>query len=54
MPGPRGVAYGGAAQNRLTDLGVAAVPFGLGLFGPGTQDTAWSLPLGAAVGVSLY
>jgi signal transduction histidine kinase len=54
MPGPRWVTYGGAVHNRLTDLGVTAVTFGLGLVGPGTHNTDWSLPLGAAIGTALY
>jgi signal transduction histidine kinase len=54
MPARRSAPYGGAVHSRLTDLGVAAIPFALGLVGPGTYDAAWSLPLGAGIGASLY
>lgn len=36
------------------DLGVAAIPLGLGLLGPGAQGTGWSLLLSAMMSVSLY
>jgi signal transduction histidine kinase len=36
------------------DLGVAAIPLGLGQLGPGAHGTAWSLLLSAMMGVSLY
>jgi signal transduction histidine kinase len=44
-------------HTRLTDLGVAAIPFALGLVGPGgpgTYDAGWRLALGAGIGASLY
>ena len=41
-------------RSRLTDLGVAAIPFVLGLLGPGAHGIGWSLPLSAAMSVSLY
>ncbi|MGH3249170.1 MAG: sensor histidine kinase [Trebonia sp.] len=41
-------------HSRLTDLGVAAIPFGFGLLGPGTHGIGWSLPLSATISVSLY
>ncbi len=54
MSATRNPPYGGAVHSRLTDLGVAAIPFTFGLVGPGTYDAAWSLPLGAGIGASLY
>ena len=54
MPATRSPPYGRAVHSRLTDFGVAAIPFTLGLVGPGTNDVAWSLPLGAGIGASLY
>lgn len=54
MPGPQRVTYGGAVHSRLTDLGVAAIPFVFGLLGPGAHGTGWSLPLSAAISVVLY
>jgi hypothetical protein len=36
------------------DLGVAAIPLGLGLFGPGAHGLGWSLPFSALLSVSLY
>ena len=41
-------------HTRLTDLGVAAIPFALGPIGPGTYDAGWRLALGAGIGASLY
>ncbi|MGH3170261.1 MAG: sensor histidine kinase [Trebonia sp.] len=41
-------------HRRLTDLGVALIPFVLGLADPGAHGGGWSLPLSAAIGVSLY
>jgi FtsX-like permease family protein len=43
------VSYGGAVYSRLTDLGVAAIPFVFGVLGPGAHGTGWSLPLSAAI-----
>jgi hypothetical protein len=54
MPRPDRMTYGGAVHSRLTDLEVALIPFGLGVFGPGPQGTDLSLPLSAAMSVSLY
>jgi DNA-binding NarL/FixJ family response regulator len=48
------VTYGGSVHRRLADLGVAAIPFGLGLVGPGSHGMSWGLPLSAAIGASLY
>jgi len=48
------MTYGGAVRSRMTDLGVASIPFVLGLFGPGAHGWGWSLPLSAAISVSLY
>ena len=33
---------------------MAAIPFGLGLLGPGPHGMDWSLPFGAALGAALY
>jgi hypothetical protein len=33
---------------------VAAIPFALGLLGPGAHGAGWSLPLSAALSVPLY
>jgi signal transduction histidine kinase len=41
-------------RSRLTDLGVAAIPFILGLIGPGRQHIDWNLPIGAAISAPLY
>jgi signal transduction histidine kinase len=54
MSGPHRVTYGGAVRSRLTDLGVAAIPFGLGLLGPGAHGGGWRLLLSAMISVSLY
>jgi signal transduction histidine kinase len=54
MSGPHRVTYGGAVRSRLTDLGVAAIPFGLGLLGPGAHGTGWGPLLSAMISVSLY
>ena len=57
MPAGGSPPYGGAVHTRLTDLGVAAIPFALGLVGPGgmgTYDAGWRLALGAGIGASLY
>ncbi len=54
MPAPRRLTYGGAVYSRLTDLGVAAIPFVLGAVGPGAHGVGWSLPLSAAISVALY
>jgi signal transduction histidine kinase len=57
MPARGSPPYGGAVHTRLTDLGVAAIPFALGLVGPGgpgTYDAGWRLALGAGIGASLY
>jgi hypothetical protein len=48
------MTYGEAVRSRLADLGVAAIPFAFGLFGPGAHGAGWSLPLSAAISVSLY
>jgi hypothetical protein len=37
MPEAGRVAYRGAVRNRLTDLGVAAIPVVFGLTGPGAH-----------------
>ena len=50
----RGPPYGGAVRSRLTDLGIAAIPIVLGLTGPGNYNFWWSVPLGTAIGLSLY
>jgi hypothetical protein len=47
------MAYGEAVRSRLADLGVAAIPLAFGLFGPGEHVADWSLPLSAAISVSL-
>ena len=54
MPGGRSAPYGGAVHSRLTDLGVAAIPFALGLAGLGPSNAGWSVPLGAGLGAALY
>jgi signal transduction histidine kinase len=54
MPGAGHSNYGGAVRNRLADLGVAAIPFLLGLLGPARHVIGWSLPLCAAFSVPLY
>lgn len=54
MTGLWHLAYGGAVRSRLADLGVVAIPLALGLFGPGAHGAGWSLPLSAAISVSLY
>jgi signal transduction histidine kinase len=41
-------------RSRLMDIGVAAVPLGLGLVGPGAHGLDWSLLLSAMMSVSLY
>jgi signal transduction histidine kinase len=41
-------------RSRLTDLGVAAIPFGLGLVGPGAHGIGWSLALSAVMSASLF
>jgi len=41
-------------HSRLTDLGVAAIPFALGLAGLGPSNAGWSVPLGAGLGAALY
>jgi signal transduction histidine kinase len=54
MPAAARVTYRGPVRNRLTDLGVAAIPVVFGLTGPGAHGTGWVLPLSAGIGVSLY
>ncbi|MGH3260397.1 MAG: DUF7134 domain-containing protein, partial [Trebonia sp.] len=41
-------------HSRLADLGVALIPFGLGLVGPGAHGMALSLPLSVGICASLY
>ena len=41
-------------RSRLVDLGVAAIPLTLGLFGPGYHGLGWRLLLSALMSVSLY
>jgi len=41
-------------RSRLVDLGVAAIPLVLGLFGPGYHGLGWRLLLSALISVSLY
>jgi signal transduction histidine kinase len=39
---------------RVADLGIAAIPLGLGLFGRGSHGLTWGLPLSVALSVPLY
>lgn len=54
MPEAGRLAYRGAVRNRLTDLGVAAIPVVLGLTGPGAHGAGWALPLSLGIGVALF
>ncbi len=54
MPRADPANYGVAVRNRLVDLGVAAVPFLLGLLGSVRNHVDWSLPLCFAFSVPLY
>ena len=54
MPRSGWPGYGGAVRVRLVDLGAAAIPFLLGLLGPGRFDIGWALPLSLAFSVPLY
>ena len=54
MPRSGRPGYGGAVRVRLVDFGAAAIPFLLGLLGPGRFDIGWALPLSLAFSVPLY
>jgi signal transduction histidine kinase len=54
MPACCRPAYGGQVRSRLLDLGVAVIPFGLGIWGPGRPFLGWALALGVAFSVPLF
>src|SRR5580698_3953563 len=54
MWAPGRPAYGGLVRIRLTDLGVAAIPLVLGLWGPGAHDAGFTVALCVALSVPLY